>query len=206
MLIFERLASFHSHTSTLYSVRWIYFIFFKDENIYILLSLFFLHVLLQRYNGRFQVVQYNHAGQLCVPAMLPAAQTGHVLQRPRSGHDSRTDRYVLDRAVSLRHIAVSVTRDRTLLCSISSAPLVTVTPSKQTDGAEDEAAPEVSAAENSFKFAVQISASCYDDYEYLLYTITPEQLLVYFVGDVCRRQTRWGVTEVHPPCTVSAPV
>lgn len=108
--------------------------------------------------------------------------------------------------MSLGHIAVSVTRNRTLLCSISSAPLVTVTPSKQTDSAEGEAAPEVSAAENSFKLAVQLSESCFGDYEHLLYTITPEQLLVYFIGDVCRRQTRWGVTEVHPPCTVSAPV
>lgn len=163
---------------------------------------FFPHVLLQRNNGGFQVVQYNHAGQLCVPAMLPAAQTGHVLQRPRSGHDSRTDRYVLDRTVSL----VSATRNRTLLCSTSSAPLVTVTPSKQTDSAEGEAAPEVSAVDNSLKFAVQISESCYDDYEYPRYTITRERLLVYFIGDVRRRQTRWGVTEVHPSCTVSAPV
>lgn len=54
---------------------------------------------------------------------------------------------------------------------MSSAPLVTVTPSKQTESAEEEAAPEVGTVEYCFKSAIQISKPYCDD-EYLLYTIT----------------------------------
>lgn len=55
---------------------------------------------------------------------------------------------------------------------MSSAPLVTVTPSKQTDSAEEEAAPEVGAAEYCSKYAIHISKPCYDDDEYLQYIVT----------------------------------
>lgn len=37
-------------------------------------------------DGGVQIIELNHAGQLRVSAMLPAAQTGHLVQRARPSH------------------------------------------------------------------------------------------------------------------------
>jgi len=54
----------------------------------------FARVLVARRDGGLQVVEHNHAGQLRVSALLSAAETGHVVQRARSGHNPGTYRCV----------------------------------------------------------------------------------------------------------------